>query len=173
MTQFQTIGGIIKDTVDNIDRELKEIADKGIFFAPELHIAFECGQKIFNDRDKIWRDCQYDWKRETKYENYGLADLVFEPRDKANKEYVIEFKVLQTLDQYLRDIEKLKKLPTEKYERFFCAILGFFKNQEGQHINELKKYDGLELISASNAQQTWQMNYKENLFYSTTIWKLN
>ena len=33
-------------TIAKIDRELKGVEDKGIFFAPELHIAFECGRSI-------------------------------------------------------------------------------------------------------------------------------
>ena len=68
----------ISYTVCRIDSELKEIDKKGIFFAPELHIAFECGKAITVNGPNIWGEKQYNWKRETKFEKYGLADLCFE-----------------------------------------------------------------------------------------------
>lgn len=164
----------IADTVSRIDKELKTIDNKGIFFAPELHIAFECGKDITTNGQNIWGQQSYKWKREIKFESYGLADLFF-TSDNGDKGIVIEFKVLQTIDAYINDIEKLKKLDGEKFERFFCAILGFFKNQEMEHINKLSGKYGQEiaLLLHTPSCETWPMSYKDKLFYSTTIWKIN
>jgi hypothetical protein len=163
----------ISDTVFRIDEELRTIDNKGIFFAPELHIAFECGKTITSNGQKIWGQEKYKWKRETKFENYGLADLFFST-DNGDKGFIIEFKILQTIDAYIRDIEKLKRLDGEKYERFFCAILGFFDNKQNEHIDKLiEKYgDEIELLDKTTPRETWPINYKGKIFYSTVIWKI-
>ncbi len=163
----------ITDTVSRIDNELKTTDNKGIFFAPELHIAFECGKAITISGQSIWGQRPYKWKRETKFENYGLADLVF-VCDNGDKGLVIEFKILQTIDAYMSDIDKLKRLDGVKFERMFCAILGFFKNQENEHIDKLSEKYGqeIELILNTIPRETWSMSYKEKLFYSTAIWRI-
>jgi hypothetical protein len=99
----------ITDTVSKIDVELKKIDNKGIFFAPELYIAFECGKRIISNRQNIWGQKNYIWKRETKIENYGIADLFFST-DNGGKGLIVEFKILQTINAYISDIEKLKKM---------------------------------------------------------------
>jgi hypothetical protein len=148
------------------------VGAKGIFFAPELHLAFECGKSITAERQNIWGQEKFEWKREVKFDNYGLADLYFKGE---NKGIVIEFKILQTIDTYIGDIEKLKKLDNEKYERFFCVILGFFENQETEHIDTLAdKYgDEIELVFRGAKRETWPISYRKKLFYSTVIWKIN
>jgi len=163
----------ITDTVSRIDYELRTIDNKGIFFAPELHIAFECGKAITASGQNIWGQRPYKWRRETKFENYGLADLFF-ASDKGDKGLVIEFKILQTIDTYISDIDKLKKLDGDKFEKFFCAILGFFKNQDNEHVDKLSEKYGqeIELIQKTRPCETWPINYKERLFYRTAIWKI-
>ena len=163
----------IADTVSRIDEELKTIDNKGIFFAPELHIAFECGKTITTSGQNIWGQRPYKWNRETKFENYGLADLFFHS-DNGDKGLIIEFKILQTIEAYISDIEKLKKLDGEKYERFFCAILCFFNHQEGEHINKLSEKYGqeIELLHKTIPCETWPINFKGKIFYSTVIWKI-
>lgn len=163
----------IADTVSRIDEELKTIDNKGIFFAPELHIAFECGKTITSSGQNIWGQKNYKWRRETKFENYGLADLFFST-DNGDKGVIIEFKILQTIDAYISDIEKLKKLDRERFEKYFCAILGFFENQQNEHIDKLNEKYGeeIELLNKTTPRETWSINYKGKIFYSTVLWKV-
>lgn len=172
--KINNICNTISSTVSRIDSELKGIDKKGIFFAPELHIAFECGKAITVNGPNIWGEKPYKWKRETKFENYGLVDLCFEGDTKVDKTIIIEFKVLQTLDAYINDIEKLKKLGSSNFEKYFCAILGFFKHQKNEHIDKLSDKYGqeIDLLFNSTPCETWPLNYKEPLYYSTAIWEI-
>lgn len=144
---------------------------KEFSLAPELHIAFECEKEIMTNRQEIWGQKSFDWIRERKFKNYGYADLVFES---DSTKYIIEFKVLQTIDAYIKDIEKLKKLKTQNFEKMFCAILCFFKHQKNEHINKLAELYGneIKLILKTPPIETWGMSYTKKIYYSTVIWKI-
>lgn len=45
---------VIKNSILNIDTELKTVNNKGVFFAPELYIAFSIGRDIYTSRLNIF-----------------------------------------------------------------------------------------------------------------------
>ena len=63
-------------TIERLDKELKELIGKGIFFMPELSVAFELGKSIFKERYHIFGTDDIKWHRELK-QGDGISDIVF------------------------------------------------------------------------------------------------
>lgn len=120
--------GLITGVIQQIEKELAQYK-KGIFFAPELHIAFEIGKALFKERRNVFGTEEVKWHREVDLKNGGPSDLVFEAN---NEKIVFEFKVSDTSQSYEKDINKLERL-SESNEfirhRFFIALVDHFPGQ--------------------------------------------
>lgn len=71
----------IVDSIAKIKEELNQL-DKGIFFAPELYIAFKIGINIYQNKEKIFNTSNVKWHRETAFLKGSITDLAFEVDDK-------------------------------------------------------------------------------------------
>ena len=175
--------------IDNIRRKIVEVAKKennelikiadsnlnselGIFHMPELAFAYECGKKIMQDSDNIFGDNTPKWCRELKLDNRGPSDLVFQFKDESK--IVIEFKMRDTVDAYISDVDKLSKLQDRKIVKLFCAVIDTMKKDlpfDGRvkKINDDKRTETLYLDSFKT-NQTW---YKSEIHALVGIWKIN
>ena len=118
---FDTIFKYIND----LDTELESLNNEGIFFAPELYIAFGIGKEIMKKKEKIFVDTNISWDREVKLNNGGLTDFLFHKTTGENKELiaVIELKLRNEYAAYKSDIEKLLNLNAKKCKKYFCVLL--------------------------------------------------
>lgn len=168
MVKHDVLFETIKNTIFSIDSELKEVNNTGVFFAPELYIAFCMGRDIYINREVIFEDSNVKWRRETNLGNAGLSDIAFESR---NCTVVIELKLIDTWDYYLRDIEKLKRLPSG-YEKFFCVLIDKIKDDDGR----LKKFAELsenEVITIGRHDfHTLYSPYKAKTYCDLNLFKV-
>ncbi|MDF0718371.1 hypothetical protein PY092_19610 [Muricauda sp. 334s03] len=68
---------IIYETVLEEDNELTNLTGKGIFYAPELYVAFILGKSIKKNEISIFNK-EVSWVRETNLGNTGPTDFAFE-----------------------------------------------------------------------------------------------
>ncbi|MBI0399100.1 hypothetical protein [Cyclobacterium marinum] len=61
---FQTITKV----VNHLENELGEL-NKGIFFAPELHLVLEVGKALYTERVKVCKKKEIEWLNETGLDN--------------------------------------------------------------------------------------------------------
>jgi len=123
MTNKQELFNTIMSSIQEIENELHGV-DKGIFFAPELYIAFKMGFSIYQNRKNIFIGDKVEWLRETSFAKGSIADIAFEVDD---KKCVFELKVRSTGPSYESDINKLRAL-TNVDEKYFVALVDCFVN---------------------------------------------
>ncbi|RLA84606.1 MAG: hypothetical protein DRG78_00880 [Epsilonproteobacteria bacterium] len=159
------------------NKQLLQIANNdlntelGIFHMPELAFAYECGKQIMQNPNDIFGENIPQWSRELDLGNGGPSDLVFV----FNNGYkiVIEFKMRDTADAYINDLDKLSELIDTKIIKLFCAVIDVFpKDLENdgrvKKINDDKRTANLELVSFKT-NQTW---YKSEVHALVGIWKV-
>lgn len=122
---------------------------------PELAFAYDCGKAIMLKRRDIFGDVDVSWERELNLKNGGPTDLVFKLH-KENRLIAIEFKLRDTKDAYLRDVNKLLALRSENVDgmeitRVFCALVDAFsdKCQSDARITSLDVHPCLRRIGDS------------------------
>ncbi len=131
----------IKSVVLKVEADLYGINETGIFFAPELYLAFEIGKALLKEKEAIFGTNDLEWIRERNLGNGGPSDLIFQSKDR--KDFVVfEFKIASTFHEYERDIIKLQKLLSNDeitYHKFFVALIDHFPNKYDGRIDYLEK----------------------------------
>lgn len=118
---LQKVSDIIVDTARQEDSILKKVG-KGIFQIPELAFTYAVGREIAINAENIFNNSNVRWlPEETITTSSGRTDLVFV--SPGSKGLAIEFKIGGPLDSYKKDIDKLSKIDSTKYERIFCALI--------------------------------------------------
>ena len=160
-TNQEKLFNCILDTVLRIENNLKSINSKGIFFAPEMHLAFEVGKELFKKRIHIFGDNDIEWIREMNLGNGGPSDLILQSE---NDTYVFEFKISDTWNSYERDIAKLKALKTSgnnSFHKFFIALVDHFPGKKDGRLDFLENSDFTCL--GSNSFSTKFSSYKSDV----------
>ena len=125
------IFNVIKRVILQEEITLKTLCDKGIFFVPEIALAYAIGKEIYINRELIFGNNDVEWLREVTFDKAGgPSDLVFKlpTFDDKNLFWNIEFKIAGTKESYLNDINKLRRLPND-HEALFCAITDSWMNK--------------------------------------------
>ncbi len=167
---------IIKGIVLNEEEELAQI-DKGIFFAPELSLAYQIGKAIYKDREKIFNlpGNRIQWARELNLDNGGPSDIVFEIEHESGDStyYVIEIKLRDTIDSYQRDINKLKLLDF-KHNKLFCALIDTFDKENDLRIKRFEddNFGGLNRVDDFVIFKTKQDWYKKDVYCVLGLWTI-
>lgn len=167
----------IKYTVLAEEEDLKQI-EKGIFFAPELALAYSIGKTIYRDREKIFNQPSNKilWRREINLNNGGPSDIIFEVEYESGEThfFVIELKLRDTVDAYQKDIDKLKVLGL-KYTKLFCVLIDTFDKENDLRIRKLEEnnFGVLHRISDFLIFKTIQDWYKKDVFCVVGLWKIS
>jgi hypothetical protein len=162
---------IIKKTIDDINKDLCETNDTGIYFAPELYVAFRLGQEIMRSRFKVFGTENVEWLREINLGNGGPSDIVFNTHD--GMYIVIELKLRNNYDAYKADIEKLKKLP-DNYCKYFCVLLDSFSDSTDDRLIKLKKHYGDSLRGLGHHSfKTWNNWYSKQIFCHLKLYRID
>lgn len=160
----------IKRTVLTIEDELFQMDEKGIYFAPELYVAFSIGKDVFQNREYIFGTNSVKWLRETDLGNGGPSDIIFEV-DRTNT--VIELKLRDNIYAYKADIEKLKRLP-ENTCKFFCVLLdSFSENNDARLINLELEYQNQIKRIGHHAFPTWNDWYAKKIFCNINLYQIS
>ncbi|MDI1324854.1 MAG: hypothetical protein PSV36_19075 [Algoriphagus sp.] len=138
----------IISVVQSIELELKELNGTGIFFVPELYLAFQIGKTFFTNQKSIFGTEELKWVREKNLGNGGPSDLIFET---PNETVVFEFKISSTWNSYAADIRKLQRLETRdsmEFHKYFVALIDTFRGKEDPRLSNLKQELGVEPIAS-------------------------
>ena len=161
----------ILNRIEKEDSDLSSLTGKGIFYSPELYIAFIIGKEIKRNEMSIFGQ-KTEWIRETDLGNGGPTDFAFKT-DKRT--YAFELKLRDTSHSYSSDIEKLKKLD-DKYVKIFVALVDSWESKkelddrifflENKYLNELNR------INEFKSFPTLQDRYKGQVCCTLALWKL-
>ncbi len=169
MTELSALFQSIKSTVLTIDTELNTANDTGVFFAPELYIAFCIGRDIYKNRLNIFGTQDIKWLRETNLGNGGLSDISFKT---ADNHVVIELKLRDTRYAYQADIEKLKMLPATD-EKYFCVLVDTIADKYDGRADYLKtKYENEIINVGHHSFPTWDNWYSSEVHCHLNLYKL-
>lgn len=151
----------IKRTVLQIEEELKTSNKTGIFFAPELYVAFCIGRDVSNQRQEIFGK-DVAWTRETDIGGGGPSDILFKDHETYT---VIELKLRDTVYSYRADVEKLSRIDS-KHGRFFCVLLDSFTPTNDSRLTELESLYQSTLIKIDQFSfPTWNGWYTSRQVY--------
>ena len=161
----------ILERIQEEDSDLASLTGKGIFYSPELYVAFIIGKEIKRNEIAIFGQ-KTEWIRETDFKNGGPTDFAF-IMDKRT--YAFELKLRDTFYSYSSDIEKLKKLD-DSYEKFFIALVDSWESKkeldERILLLENKYPNGLERVNEFKTFKTLQDRYKGQVCCTLALWKL-
>lgn len=161
----------IKDSILQIELSLKDFSNKGVYFAPELHLAFCIGQKIMENRTQIFGDERVEWLREINLGNGGPSDIIFKYLD-TNKYKVIELKLRDNYDAYRKDIIKLLKLP-ENYSKYFCVLLDSFSTTNDERLIRLEsEFKGNIECIGHFSFPTWNNWYEKGIHCNINLYSV-
>lgn len=140
---------------------------------PELAFAYACGKEIMSDALNVFGGKKPIWMREVDLGNGGPTDLVIKLEN--SKDIAIEFKLRDTADAYISDLEKLNKLDSSKYVKVFCALIDTFTS-DLDNDGRIKKIESFECATISSVlepkpsfgvKQDW---YKKDVSCVIGIW---
>lgn len=164
LTPDTIIFDTIKRTILDIEQEFFQIAGKGIFYAPELYISTKIGLSIKKKAKDIFKHNEIEWFREYDLKNGGPSDLIFQIN--SSEQYVIELKIRNTIDSYIRDIEKLLRLDSH-INKYFCVIADSFNPHSDERLDILEN----ESVYTNNIKKvgevffkTWPLHYKKDIY---------
>lgn len=160
----------ILDRLKQEDEELTSLTNCGIFYAPELYIAFIIGKEIKKNETAIFGQ-QTKWIRETDFGNGGPTDFAFET---DNRTYIFELKLRDTIDAYSADIDKLKKL-NNAYTKHFLALVDSWEtdqDKDGRIVALENRHKDLIRVSSFISFTTKQNRYKGQICCTVGLWKI-
>ena len=172
---------IYNEIVQLVEREEKILRklDKGVFFMPELALSYKLGMSFLQKQKEIFGDDGWDAERELKLHASGPTDLVL-MNDSFDKDIIFEYKVrgrYKGPNSYFADIEKLNQHPSDKYIKYFCALVDAFEdaNQNDGRILEVNnKYK--DIITWRPDQfhyfKTIEHVYKEQIVSVIALWQI-
>jgi len=167
----------IKKTVEEIERELIELNGKGIYFAPEQHIAFCIGKAIMKNRTEIFGTDEVEWLREKKLGEKklgigqgGVTDIVFNVSDKS---IALELKLRDTEPYYKADVEKLISLP-DNIDKYFCVLLDSYSDDNDKRITHIQnEYNDILKSIGHHSFETWNNWYKKQVYCNLNLFSIS
>ncbi len=160
----------IFETIKREDEELANLTGKGIYYAPELYVAFMLGKEIKKNDIKIFGQ-SVEWLRETSFGDTGPSDFAFKT-DKIT--YVFELKLRDKDSAYINDVKKLKKLDNN-YVKYFLALVdskASQKDKDPRIVSLKKEYPELKQISKIESFSTMQDWYKGDICCTVGLWNI-
>ncbi len=167
----QNLYDIIFQTLAEEDAELKVLTGKGIFYSPELYIAFLLGKSIKKYEQVIFNR-QSTWIRETDFNKNGPTDFAFKVDGTM---YLFELKLRSTIHSYKADIEKLNRLD-KNYKKYFLALIDAFdtEKENDYRLASLEKdHPELKRIAKFKNFKTNQDRYKKDVCCIIGLWEIN
>ena len=159
--------------IESEDRELTELSKQGIFYTPELYIAIVIGKALKKKENEIFGEIT-TWIRETDFKNGGPTDFAFQLENE--RVLAFELKLRQTIHDYQSDIDKLKKLDSKKYDKYFVALVDSWakdRENDARIIGLEKNNPELNRIAAFKSFPTAQTRYSGNITCTLAVWNVN
>lgn len=168
---YQKIFEYLKSEDDNL-RDLKS----GIFFAPEIYIAFQIGKLSKINEQELFGQ-KINWHREYDLKNGGPSDIIFQ---KGNQDMIVfELKICNTYHSYIKDLEKLKRIDCLSNENvrsnFFIALIDVFEDcLPGDRVDKISEYNNVEpVVTEFKRFKTTYSKYKRAVDCVLGMWKVS
>jgi hypothetical protein len=162
----------IFERLEKEDFDLTSLTGQGIFYSPELYIAFILGKEIKRKEISIFGEKQ-EWIRETDFKNGGPTDFAFRKENEVHT-YAFELKLRDTVAAYSTDIQKLKRLDNS-YTKFFLALVDSWDIQKDkdERIRSLEnEHPELKRVANFTSFSTSQKRYKGQICCTVALWTL-
>lgn len=145
----------------------------GIFQMPELAFAYLCGKEIMLSSKEIFGEDIPKWERELNLGNGGPTDLLFTFKDGGR--IAIEFKMRDTGDAYIGDVDKLSNIQDSNVVKIFCAVIDVFVKDDlcsDGRIDKIEQDRRTEKLALESfkTNQSW---YQREVCGVLGIWKVN
>lgn len=166
---------IIVDIARREDLILRRVG-KGIFQIPELAFSYMVGRELATNAEYIFGTNKVYWKPENTISNTsGRTDLVFDVEGRSS--LAVEFKLGGHPDTYIKDIEKLRKIPTG-YEKVFCALIDTWPEQilNDNRVKTVESQKGVQRLCTDQFFDffaTLSEKYKGQLCCIVGVWHIN
>ncbi len=163
----------IFDVFKSEDDDLKSICNKGVFFAPELYLAFKAGKELKTNDQAIFGQ-NIEWKRELMIQENGPFDLIIIGDDGATS--IFEIKLRSSLHDYQDDINKLMRIG-QSYSRYFIALVDSWTDRYGNDPRilglEAEFPENLVRLSTFRSFSTEQDRYQKPVSCTVAAWEVN
>lgn len=157
-------------TIEGIEADLKKANATGIYFSPELYVAFCIGKEISRNSQSIFGTNNATWLREVDLGNGGPSDIVFKTNDHLT---VLELKLRGTFDAYKADLEKLKRLKMP-CDRIFCVGVDCFSATNDDRITRIEQEYAAEIHKIGHFSfPTWNNWYQRQVYFNLNLYRLN
>ena len=114
------------------DSELQRYSGKGVLSMPELAFVHQVVKELSIRSSEIFNTCNINWEMNKNF-GAGLTDLIIAPQIDQAKKVAFEFKLGGDVRKWNNDIEKMKFLDSNEYDRIFVALIDVFVNDLPTH----------------------------------------
>jgi hypothetical protein len=146
----------IKQVVLKEEFELKNLADKGIYFMPEQAFFYQTSKALLLNKQLIFGDVKVSWLKERKVGEAGVVDLILTVEKEGDfQTYMFQFKFRDDYEAYVRDVKTLMRIHEHGYhvsnpQLFLCALVDTTKGENDDRILEIEKNSDLKLQRVDN-----------------------
>ncbi len=135
----------IKQVVLKEEFELKNLAQKGIYFMPEQAFFYQISKSLTLNKQLIFGESNVQWVKEVKVGDAGVVDLILKvEKDSTTEAYIFQFKFRDDYEAYVRDVKTLMKIQKAGYHvnvkahLFLCALVDTVKGEQDDRIVDLE-----------------------------------
>lgn len=155
------------------DSELRRYSGKGVMGMPELAFVHQVAKELSIRSDEIFGSPNVKWYMNRSF-GAGLTDLIIEPQTQSKK-IAMEFKFSGDVRRWLSDIDKIRMLDGNEYDRIFIALVDVFVDDLSSHgrIIDIDNYPGTARIGGSFDFFTTNHIYATQTCCVVGVWFIN
>jgi hypothetical protein len=170
----------IKQVVLKEEFELKNLADKGIYFMPEHAFFYQISKALILNKQLIFGDSKIHWLKERKVGEAGVVDLILTVEKEGELQtYMFQFKFRDDYEAYVRDVKTLMKIHKFGYhvahpQLFVCGLVDTIRGEADERIVDLESNSELKIerVDSFLAVPTKDEIHRSNVECVVCLWKV-
>jgi hypothetical protein len=170
----------IKQVILKEEFELKNLADKGIYFMPEQAFFYQISKSLILNKQLIFGASKVSWLKERKVGEAGVVDLILTVEKDGNfQTYMFQFKFRDDYEAYVRDVKTLMKIHQHGYhiaqpQLFLCGLVDTIKGENDDRIIDLEANPELKIqrVDSFLAVPTKDEIHRSNVECVVCLWKV-
>ena len=170
----------IKQVILKEEFELKNLADKGIYFMPEQAFFYQISKAFILNKQLIFGESKVSWLKERKVGEAGVVDLILTvEKDGELQTYMFQFKFRDDYEAYVRDVRTLMKIHQFGYhvahpQLFLCGLVDTIKGENDERITALEANSSLKIerVDSFLAVPTKDEIHRNKVECVVCLWKV-
>jgi hypothetical protein len=170
----------IKRVILEEEFQLKNLANKGIYFMPEQAFFYQISKSLLVSKQLIFGDAKVQWLKDMKVGDAGVVDLILKVEKQDSIEtFMFQFKFRDDYEAYLRDAMTLTKIHRRGYhvrnpQLFLCALVDTTDGLNDHRIQELEASNEVNLERAGEflVFSTEDEIHRKNVQCVVCLWKV-